>query len=841
MRSSVDGKETQVIKCSTHSCDQNVGDCIADVVFVLDSSGSIGSLNWSVSLQFVIDVMKGLNIKADGTRVSVVIYSTEVKLSFGLTQYYSMAVIEPIVFNLKYMAGITNTADGIKKMREVIASEGRGPNIATPIGIVITDGKSNVDAARTLVEANGAKAEDIVMFSVAIGSGINPVEIDGIATDPNNVFKAASYEDAQQLSDEIADRICSWANHKKCGPCGDYGPCNVKCGVDGLMTGNMECWLVSGKTNTEKPGSRNQTRCNKTCNIPCPKKECGPCGDYGDCSESCGLVGTQNGIRECWLNDGTTGNEIPRSREEVPCNDTCYVKCPPLPVCGPCGEYGPCSESCGKDGTKESTKDCWEEDADTRDEIIGSRHQVQCIDTCYVKCPPIPVCGPCGEYGLCSESCGKDGTKEGTKDCWEEDADTRDEIIGSRHQVQCIDTCYVKCPPIPVCGPCGDYGPCSESCGAEGTKEGTKDCWEEDADSKDEIVGSRHEVTCIGACFIECPWEPDCSRCDYTKGQIWLQDRNNCHMYFICEPIGNGQYRIHHVTCGELFWNQPNHMCVPVMPADANCVIGPVSLYIQPSTPAAPCSYQPYPGDPTKFWISGDPLTIRYCIEGMKFVNMGDLCDCLPDGPLIPTCADDLLLHFPYDNHYNDVTCHHAIATQYGTGVSIRFDSDRNGNVACFTGGTHFEVAFLRTWFANNKVDKFTVSVWFKRHGEQVTPQGIVNNGDCIDTAGFLIGHALDGVVANITTEDDHAQTPLNLVPSGVWNHAVWVYDGTDLKLYINNVLTLPTTPMTGYLTNNDVPMYIANCCGKHFFIGCLDELRVYDRALSPTDIRNLP
>ena len=60
---------------------------------------------------------------------------------------------------------------------------------------------------------------------------------------------------------------------------------------------------------------------------------------------------------------------------------------------------------------------------------------------------------------------------------------------------------------------------------------------------------------------------------------------------------------------------------------------------------------------------------------------------------VIPTCADDLLLHFPYDNHYNDVTCHHAIATQYGTGVSIRFDSDRNGNVACFTGGTHFEVS----------------------------------------------------------------------------------------------------------------------------------------------------
>ena len=144
----------------------DVGDCIADVVFVVDSSGSIGSLNWSVSLQFVIDFMKGLNIKADGTRVSVVIYSTEVELSFGLTQYYSMAAIEPVVFNLEYMAGVTNTADGIKKMREVISSEGRGTNIATPIGVVITDGASNVDAARTLVEANDAKAEDIIMFSV---------------------------------------------------------------------------------------------------------------------------------------------------------------------------------------------------------------------------------------------------------------------------------------------------------------------------------------------------------------------------------------------------------------------------------------------------------------------------------------------------------------------------------------------------------------------------------------------------------------------------------------------------------------------------------------------------
>ena len=59
---------------------------------------------------------------------------------------------------------------------------------------------------------------------------------------------------------------------------------------------------------------------------------------------------------------------------------------------------------------------------------------------------------------------------------------------------------------------------------------------------------------------------------------------------------------------------------------------------------------------------------------------------------VMPTCSDDLLLHFPYEDHYNDVTCHKAIATQYGDGVSLEADAVRGGNVACFTGDTHFEV-----------------------------------------------------------------------------------------------------------------------------------------------------
>ena len=136
------------------------------MVFVLDSSGSIGFMNWSVSTQFVVDVVKGLKVSSAGTHVSVVIYSTEVETCFSLTAYYWMDEIGPIVFNLEYMAGVTNTADGIMVMHQILKDHGRGADVATPIGVVITDGASNVDESRTIPEAKSAQDDGIQMFVV---------------------------------------------------------------------------------------------------------------------------------------------------------------------------------------------------------------------------------------------------------------------------------------------------------------------------------------------------------------------------------------------------------------------------------------------------------------------------------------------------------------------------------------------------------------------------------------------------------------------------------------------------------------------------------------------------
>ena len=246
--------------------------------------------------------------------------------------------------------------------------------------------------------------------------------------------------------------------------------------------------MNDGTTGEEITDTRKQEPCVETCLIACPVPKCGPYGEYGPCSESCGKEGTQKTTKDCWLNDGTTGEEINDTRKQEPCIETCLIACP-VPKCGPCRENGPCSESCGKEGTKETTKDCWFNEGTTGEEINDNRKQEPCVETCLIACA-VPKCGPCREYGPCSESCEKEGTKETTKDCWLNDGTTGEEIGGSREPVTCTETCLIPCP-VKECGPCGYYGPCSESCGIEGTKETTKDCRLNDGTTGEEINDTR--------------------------------------------------------------------------------------------------------------------------------------------------------------------------------------------------------------------------------------------------------------------------------------------------------------------------------------------------------------
>ena len=59
------------------------------------------------------------------------------------------------------------------------------------------------------------------------------------------------------------------------------------------------------------------------------------------------------------------------------------------------------------------------------------------------------------------------------------------------------------------------------------------------------------------------------------------------------------------------------------------------------------------------------------------------------------SCSDDLLLYFPFNEDFDDVTCHHAKGYAYGPGAATIVDDAVRGKVVHFDGNVRIEVIEL--------------------------------------------------------------------------------------------------------------------------------------------------
>jgi hypothetical protein len=83
-------------------------------------------------------------------------------------------------------------------------------------------------------------------------------------------------------------------------------------------------------------------------------------------------------------------------------------------------------------------------------------------------------------------------------------------------------------------------------------------------------------------------------------------------------------------------------------------------------------------------------------------------------------------------------------------------------------------------------------------------------------------------------------------IPRGKWRHVASTYDGAALKVYVNGVLPAQGA-VSGMVCGNTNPLIIGAkhdvlgaAAPRNFFHGVLDEVRLYNRALSPSEIQSL-
>ncbi|KAK3591864.1 hypothetical protein CHS0354_005067 [Potamilus streckersoni] len=182
---------------------------LVDLCIVIDGSDSITADDYDMLRDAVANLIPELDIAPDKARVGYVVFSSElndtVPMNGDSDYLIKMARL------LHHPRDGTNTAKGIKKMREFFQADGR-PGVPW-LGIVITDGISK-NPLETKEQADYAKAEGVSMFAVGVTNLINKNELNAIASTPRQVLMLQSFS---QLKDELINLM------KKVCPC-DFPP-----------------------------------------------------------------------------------------------------------------------------------------------------------------------------------------------------------------------------------------------------------------------------------------------------------------------------------------------------------------------------------------------------------------------------------------------------------------------------------------------------------------------------------------------------------------------------------------------------------------------------------------
>jgi len=124
-------------------------------------------------------------------------------------------------------------------------------------------------------------------------------------------------------------------------------------------------------------------------------------------------------------------------------------------------------------------------------------------------------------------------------------------------------------------------------------------------------------------------------------------------------------------------------------------------------------------------------------------------------------------------------------------------------------------------------LDSGTNSIYYKEEGgpwHHLTI-GTVNPGDIRFTA-----------TDSSTTVD--LDTSANL-DDGNWHHVVGTYDGSTMRVYIDGEEVNSDSTLSGDLSyaEDDIPTIGSRMGSTNFFNGTIDEVRIYDRALSENEI----
>uniref|UniRef100_A0A671T1D5 Collagen, type VI, alpha 4a n=1 Tax=Sinocyclocheilus anshuiensis TaxID=1608454 RepID=A0A671T1D5_9TELE len=189
------------------------GDCssaqVADVVFIVDESGSITRSNFDLVKRFLHRTISGLEVKSDSVRVGMILYNDRPSAEFYLDTFVIKSDILNYIKILPYRGGETSTGAALKFAKDNLFTKTRGSRKAVgvkQIAVVITDGKSQDDVT---VPAAELRRSGVTVYALGVKNA-SMEELQKIGSYPERqfVFNVDSFQMLTSLEKSLRKSLC---------------------------------------------------------------------------------------------------------------------------------------------------------------------------------------------------------------------------------------------------------------------------------------------------------------------------------------------------------------------------------------------------------------------------------------------------------------------------------------------------------------------------------------------------------------------------------------------------------------------------------------------------------
>lgn len=190
-----------------------------ELVFVIDSSESVGPENFEIIKDFVTRLVERTTVGRNATRIGLVLYSLDVHLEFDLARYMTKQEVKQAIRKMLYMGEGTYTGTAIRKAtQEAFYSARTG---VRKVAIVITDGQTDKrEPVKLDIAVREAHAANIEMYALGIVNSSDPTqseflrELNLIASDPDSehMYLIDDFNTLPALESKLVSQFCEDEN-----------------------------------------------------------------------------------------------------------------------------------------------------------------------------------------------------------------------------------------------------------------------------------------------------------------------------------------------------------------------------------------------------------------------------------------------------------------------------------------------------------------------------------------------------------------------------------------------------------------------------------------------------